>query len=280
MDYAVVTRKLRKSFSGREVIAGCDMRVERGRIYGLLGRNGAGKTTVFKLLLGLMRPTAGTAEVLGLDSVRDRKEVLRRTGSLIGVPVFYEHLSAAENLRIHLAYMGLPGEGTEEALKAAGLFGTGTQPVSEFSLGMCQRLAVARAVVHRPEVVILDEPVNGLDPVAMREMRLFFRRLADDEGVTILMSTHLLAEAEQVADRIGVIEKGHIVAEEDTETVRKNGSGGAEEWFLALSMCINFAGIVLSLLGMLTPTTGALVHNAGSCFVVLIAALLYDRKLT
>lgn len=234
MDYAVVTRNLRKSFSGREVIAGCDMRVKKGSIYGFLGRNGAGKTTVFKLILGLARPTSGTAEVLGLDSVRDRREILRRTGSLIETPVFYEHLSAAENLRVHLAYMGLPEEGAEEALEAAGLFRTGTQPVSEFSLGMRQRLAVARAAVHRPEVLILDEPVNGLDPVAMREMRLFFRRLADEEGMTILISTHLLAEAEQVADRIGVIEKGRIVAEEDTETVRKNGSGGAEKWFLAV----------------------------------------------
>lgn len=151
--------------------------MERGSIYGFLGHNGAGKTTVFKLLLGLLKPSAGTASVLGLDSVRDNEVILRRTGSLIETPIFYEHLSATDNIRLHLTYMRMEDTDVEPTLCRVGLTGTGSQPVSTFSLGMRQRLAIARAIIHRPEVLILDEPVNSLTPVGMKEMRILFRRL-------------------------------------------------------------------------------------------------------
>ena len=186
MEFAVKTTQLAKVFSGREVLRDCGLAVERGTVYGLLGRNGAGKTTLFKLLLGYLKPAMGKAEVLGMDSVRDNREILRRTGSLIEAPVFYEHLSAEENLRIHLAYMEMPGkticgqeqensrrqkireqniqQRIEEVLDLSGLPCTGEQPVGTFSLGMRQRLAIARAVVHRPELLILDEPMNGSGP--------------------------------------------------------------------------------------------------------------------
>ena len=169
MDQIVISASnLTKTFLGKEVIRNCTFFVERGSIYGFLGRNGAGKTTVLKLLLGLLKPSAGTASVLGLDSVRDNEAILRRTGSLIETPIFYEHLSAADNLRLHLAYMGIDDTDVEPTLCRVGLPGTGSQPVSTFSLGMRQRLAIARAIIHRPEVLILDEPVNGLDPVGMK----------------------------------------------------------------------------------------------------------------
>lgn len=225
---------LAKTFWGKEVIRNCTFSVERGSIYGFLGRNGAGKTTVLKLLLGLLKPSAGTVSVLGLDSVRDNETILQRTGSLIETPIFYEHLSAADNLRLHLAYMGIKGTDVEPTLCRVGLPGTGSQPVSTFSLGMRQRLAIARAIIHRPEVLILDEPVNGLDPVGMKEMRILFRRLVQEEGMTILMSSHLLSEIEQIADRVGVIANGTVVQEAEMADIRKQHPSDMEDYFISL----------------------------------------------
>ena len=235
MDKIVISASnLTKIFWGKEVIRNCTFSVERGSIYGFLGRNGAGKTTVLKLLLGLLKPSAGTASVLGLDSVRDNEAILRRTGSLIETPIFYEHLSAADNLRLHLAYMGIADTDVEPMLCRVGLPGTGSQPVSAFSLGMRQRLAIARAIIHRPEVLILDEPVNGLDPVGMKEMRILFRRLVQEEEMTILMSSHLLSEIEQIADRVGVIADGTVVQEAEMADIRKQHPSDMEDYFISL----------------------------------------------
>lgn len=189
---------------------------------------------MLKLLLGLLKPSAGTAGVLGLDSVRDNEAMLRRTGSLIETPIFYEHLSAADNLRLHLAYTGIEDTDVEPTLCRVGLPGTGSQPVSTFSLGMRQRLAIARAIIHRPEVLILDEPVNGLDPVGMKEMRILFRCLVQEEGMTILMSSHLLSEIEQIADRVGVIVDGTIVQEAEMTDIRKQHPSDMEDYFISL----------------------------------------------
>lgn len=235
MNQIVISaNNLTKAFSGKEVIRNCTFSVERGSIYGFLGRNGAEKTTMLKLLLGLLKPSAGTASVLGLDSMRDNKAILRRTGSLIETPIFYEHLSAADNLLLHLAYMGIEDTDVESTLCRVGLPGTGSQPVSTFSLGMRQRLAIARAIIHRPEVLILDEPVNGLDPVGMKAMRILFRRLVQEEGMTILMSSHLLSEIEQIADRVGVIVDGTVVQETEMADIRKQHPSNMEDYFISL----------------------------------------------
>ena len=262
MELAVKTVQLAKTFSGKEVLRGCSLAVERGTIYGLLGRNGAGKTTLFKLLLGYLKPAMGQAEILGMDSVKDNRKILRRTGSLIETPVFYEHLSAAENLRIHLAYMEISEkedrnkrreasreqkirkqknqeqgvqQQIEEALSMSGLPGTGEQPVSTFSLGMRQRLAIARAVVHRPELLILDEPMNGLDPAGIREMRELFKELAQKQSMTILLSSHILPELEQTADRIGILAGGKIAAEGSPRELAGRSPVGLEEYFMEIT---------------------------------------------
>lgn len=234
-NLAVRTKNLFKSFDGKEVIHDCTMSVEKGTIYGFLGKNGAGKTTVFKILLGLLKPTIGEAAVLGMDSVKNNLDILKRTGSLIETPIFYEHLSAVENLQIHLDYMGAANADIEGTLELVGLPNMGTQAVSTFSLGMRQRLGIARALVHNPELLILDEPINGLDPVGIKEMRELFCRLVQEREITILLSSHILSEMEHTADRIGVIVDGMVVQEIDPREIKKQYPNGMEDYFLSVT---------------------------------------------
>ena len=210
---AVQTKKLTKVFPGNEAVKNCNMNVERGTIYGLLGPNGAGKTTLFKIISGLLTPTMGNAQVLGKDIVSERDIILSKIGTIIETPIFYEHLSAAGNLGIHLAYMKKKPGDIDAVLSKVGLSNTGVQPVSKFSLGMRQRLAIARAIIHKPELLILDEPINGLDPMGIREMRDFFIALVKEQNMTLLISSHILTEIEHIADTIGIIKDGTIVRE-------------------------------------------------------------------
>ena len=210
MDQIVISASnLTKTFLGKEVIRNCTFSVERGSIYGFLGRNGAGKTTVLKLLLGLLKPSAGTASVLGLDSVRDNEAILRRTGSLIETPIFYEHLSAADNLRLHLAYMGIEDTDVEPTLCRVGLPGTGSQPVSTFSLGMRQRLAIARALLNDPQVILADEPTGNLDPAAADGLMQLLRWIVS-RGCAVLMSTHNISNIQQYPSRTLRFNQGRV----------------------------------------------------------------------
>ena len=230
-NLAVETDNLTKTFDKKEVIRACNIHVEKGSIYGFLGANGAGKTTVFKLLSGLLIPTMGKIQILGLDIGKQRNEILSEIGTLIETPVFYEHLSAEENLQIHLSYMGKEGKDCVSALQKVGLNNTGTLPVSKFSLGMRQRLAIARAIVHEPELLILDEPINGLDPMGIREMRELFLQLKNEQGMTILVSSHILSEIEHIADTIGVIVNGTVVEEVSLSAIENQFPNGLEDYF-------------------------------------------------
>lgn len=224
-------RNVAKAFDGREMIHGMNLSVERGMIYGLLGVNGAGKTTTFKMITGLLRPDSGEIIFSGTSVSGQDKEFLREMGILIETPVFYEHLSARENLELHLQYMGCGVDKIEEVLNRAGLQNTGRQPVSKFSLGMRQRLAIARAISHEPKLLVLDEPVNGLDPVGIRQMRELFLSLARESGMTLLISGHILSEIEHVADRVGVLADGSIAKEVSMAQVRKDCPEGLEDYF-------------------------------------------------
>lgn len=235
MEFVVETCKLTKCFHGKEVLHNCNIHIKKGGIYGFLGKNGAGKTTLFKLLLGLLRPTTGTVKVLGMDSVQQNVSILRHVGSLIETPIFYEHLSATDNLKLHLAYMGLEALNIESTLEQVGLSYTDTQPVSTFSLGMRQRLAIARAIIHQPRLLILDEPMNGLDPVGIKEMRDLFHYLVQEHDVTILLSTHILSEIEQISDKIVVIVNGTIVDEITMQEIQANYFGNLEQYFLEMT---------------------------------------------
>lgn len=233
-ELAVSIKQLTKTFNGKEVIRGCNISVEKGTIYGFIGRNGAGKTTIIKILLGLLKPTTGEVTVLGLNPVKNNLEVLRHTGSLVETPIFYEHLSAANNLQIHLEYMGIENTNIEDILEMVGLVNTGMQPVSTFSLGMRQRLGIARALVHKPELLILDEPVNGLDPVGIKEMRELFICLTKQKGITILLSSHILSEVQQIADKVGFIVDGMVTHEISPAEIKENYPAGLEDYFMQI----------------------------------------------
>ena len=229
---AVQTKKLTKVFPGNEAVKNCSINVERGTIYGLLGPNGAGKTTLFKIISGLLTPTMGNAQVLGKDIVSERDIILSEIGTIIETPIFYEHLSAAKNLGIHLAYMKKKPEDIDTVLSKVGLSNTGVQPVFKFSLGMRQQLAIARAIIHKPQLLILDEPINGLDPMGIREMRDFFIALVKEQNMTLLISSHILTEIEHIADTIGIIKDGTIVREVSMAKLKSESPSGLEDYFM------------------------------------------------
>lgn len=230
---AVEIRNLTKVFDGQGVIKECNMTVQSGMIYGLLGSNGAGKTTIFKLITGLLSPTSGSIKVQGKAISSNNKDFLRGLGILIETPVFYEHLSARENLEIHLSYMGCGFERIEEVLILVGLPDTGKQSVSKFSLGMKQRLAIGRAISHSPQILILDEPINGLDPMGIRQMRDLFLSLAKG-GMTLLISSHILSETEHIVDMVGVLTNGSVVQEMTVSEIKKQYPKGLENYFFEM----------------------------------------------
>lgn len=231
---AIQINHLAKSFGSNQVITDCSMRVEQGTIYGFLGENGAGKTTILKMLTGLLTPDTGSIEILGSDMLRNRDKLLSKIGSLIESPTFYEHLSAKKNLEIHLAYMGVPGISSDNVLKLVGLSNTGEKAVSKFSLGMRQRLGIARALIHQPQILILDEPLNGLDPMGIKDMRELFLNLTQQNGMTILLSSHIISEIEHVADKVGIISDGRILCESNLAQIKTESKGSLEDYFFNL----------------------------------------------
>ncbi len=240
-DMVVDVSNLSKAFTGKKVLKDCSMSVRQGTIYGFLGANGAGKTTVFKILSGLLTPTSGKVEILGMDSVSHRNQILKNIGIIIDIPIFYEQLSAAENLRIHLGYMDMQNNDILSTLKIVGLADTGKQAVSKFSLGMRQRLAIARAIIHKPKLLILDEPINGLDPMGIREMRELFLNLVQNQGMTILVSSHILSEIEYIADKIGVLVDGTVVLEVALSEIKNECPTGLEEYFMNIMRGVKHA---------------------------------------
>ncbi|MFE4710435.1 ABC transporter ATP-binding protein [Paenibacillus sp. NPDC056722] len=215
------TRDLTKVYHGREAVSSVNMTIKQGEIYGFLGPNGAGKTTVMRMITNLVKPTGGEIEFFGEKVTPGSYEMLKRMGCIIENPVFYDKLSARENLLLHGEYMGYyDKKAIEEALALVKLSGIDNKPVKQFSLGMKQRLGIARSIMTKPELLILDEPINGLDPVGIKEMREVFRMLSREYGMTLLISSHLLSEIEQVADTIGVIREGRLLEEVAMDTIR------------------------------------------------------------
>jgi ABC-type multidrug transport system ATPase subunit len=217
-DLVIETRALSKRY-GDAIVAVDDLelRVRRGEVYGFLGPNGAGKTTTLRMLLGLVRPSSGRAAVLGAPP--GSPQALARIGSMVEAPAFYPYLSGRDNLRVLARHAGVREERVEIVLGEVALSDRAADRSATYSLGMKQRLGVAAALLKDPELLILDEPTNGLDAAGMAEMREFLRRLAKD-GRTVVLSSHLMGEVEQVSDRVGVIREGSLVAEGTVEQLR------------------------------------------------------------
>ncbi|MBT1705758.1 ATP-binding cassette domain-containing protein [Chryseosolibacter indicus] len=195
---------------GVSTLTDIHLQVNRGDIYGFLGPNGSGKTTTLSLLLGLLKTQHGTIEILGKDLQHHRKEVLRKVGSLIESPSLYNHLTAKENLEVYREIYGASKARLQGVLNIVGLSDTGKKTVRQFSLGMRQRLSIALALLPKPELLILDEPTNGLDPAGILELRSLIRSLNKEEGITFLISSHILSEVEKMVNRIGIIYKGRM----------------------------------------------------------------------
>ena len=214
----VETRGLTKRYGNRiTAVEDLDLTIERGEVYGFLGPNGAGKTTTLRMLLGLIKPSSGTATVLGEEP--GAPTGLARVGALVESPAFYPYLSGRDNLRVMARYSGVALSRVEEVLQQVDLSGRANDKFKKYSLGMKQRLGVATALLKDPELLVLDEPANGLDPKGMADMRAIIRKVRG-EGKTVLLSSHLLGEVEQICDRIGVILKGKLVAERTMEELR------------------------------------------------------------
>lgn len=221
--YSIEAAGLSHRFSNGDLaLENIDLRVKDGSIYGFLGPNGAGKTTTLKLLLGLLQTQKGTIQVFGKSFAEDRIGILQHIGSLIESPSIYSHLTATENLRIWQKIYQCPANRVAEVLQLVGLGDTGRKKAGQFSLGMKQRLGLAAALLHTPALLILDEPTNGLDPGGIIEMRELLKDLNKNEGITILISSHLLPEIEKLVTDIGIINKGKMLFEGTlTELMRR-----------------------------------------------------------
>ena len=224
MTAVIRTRGLTKRFGSLTAVDSVDLDVPPGDVYGFLGPNGSGKTTMVRMLLGLVLPTSGTVEVLGAPIPRGARQVLHRVGALVEAPAAYGHLGARANL--HLLDAAGPGgprrtrrARIDEALEQVGLAGVGRRPVKAYSLGMRQRLGIAAALLRRPELLILDEPTNGLDPQGIHEIRDLLLQL-NAAGTTVFLSSHLLAEVEQLCRRVGVVDRGRLVLQDSLAALR------------------------------------------------------------
>jgi len=222
MEYILKTYNLTKDFKNFSAVKDLNMNIKPGDIYGFLGENGAGKTTTIRMIMGLMKATSGEVELFSEKASNQNRNLLQRIGSMIEYPGFYPNLTAGENLEIHRRMMGMQDKNCMmDALKTTGIQDVKDKKVKEFSLGMKQRLGIARAILHHPEFLILDEPTNGLDPSGIKEIRELILDLCHTQGITFLISSHILSEIQQMATKIGIIHKGQLLEEIEYDELQK-----------------------------------------------------------
>lgn len=204
MDFILKTTDLCKNFKGQMAVDHVSLHIRRNSIYGLLGPNGAGKSTTLKMITGILKPTSGSIE---FDGHPWQRGDLTQIGALIETPPLYENLTAYENLKVRTTMLGLPDKRIDEVLHIVRLTDTGKKRAGQFSLGMKQRLGIAIALLNNPQLLILDEPTNGLDPVGIEELRELIRSFPE-KGITVILSSHILSEVQQIADHVGIIANG------------------------------------------------------------------------
>ena len=216
----IKTTDLTRKFKGKTVVDQVNLSINKGEIYGFLGPNGAGKTTTIRMLLGLMKPTSGSIELFGKDVKNNHLQALRKIGSLVESPSYYGHLTARENLEALRKILQVPKNRIDEVLTIVRLTKDADRAVKGYSLGMKQRLGIASAILGNPELLILDEPTNGLDPSGIHEIRDLIKRMPQQYGMTILISSHLLSEIDQMATQVGIITKGQLIFQDSIATLR------------------------------------------------------------
>lgn len=222
MEYAIELEGIYKNIEGREILRNVSMKIKKGSIYGFLGPNGSGKTTVMKIILNLLKPDAGGIKILGERVGSESYNYLKSIGSIIEYPVFYESSTASENLKLHCQYMGYYNlNKIDELLELVGLAHADNKKVSGFSLGMRQRLGIARALITNPEILILDEPINGLDPIGIKEIRELLLKVNSETGTTIFISSHILSEIDSISDTVAFIKNGMILKEIEMKEIEQ-----------------------------------------------------------
>lgn len=229
IPYILQTKNLEKDINGEKIISNLNLHLFGGEIYGLLGPNGSGKTAVMKMLMSIWKPTNGVIEIFGEKLTPASYDVLRRISAIIDTPVFCEHLSGEDNLKLHSDYMGIYNpRSIESVLELLELSEMAKKPVKQYSQGMKQRLGIARAILTKSEILLLDEPSNGLDPIGIKQLQGLFCMLRDERKVTIMISTHVFSEVETIADRIGIISHGKLLDENSIENIRNSGESHIE----------------------------------------------------
>lgn len=236
----IETHDLTKSYGHFQAVSNVNLHIPKGRVYGFVGPNGAGKSTTMKMLLGLTVPTKGSFSINGKTYPKDREEILRNTGSFIEAPAFYGNLTGEENLDLIRRILKLPKSSVAEALELVGLTPFQKRLAKKYSLGMKQRLGLAGALIGRPQLLILDEPTNGLDPAGIHEIRELIRSLPKQFDCTVLVSSHLLSEIQLMADHIGILNRGELLFEGPLEELKAYAASrgypveNLEDTFLAL----------------------------------------------
>lgn len=225
MNLAVETKELTKNYGPQPSVCGVDLKIPQNSIYGFLGPNGAGKSTTMKMILGLIKPTRGEVSVLGRPvNEKNRLEILKQTGSLIESPSYYGHLTGQENLEIVCTLKGLPLSEIDRVLRIVRLENQKHKKVSQYSLGMKQRLGLAAALTGTPRLILLDEPTNGLDPAGIQEIRELICALPEQYGMTVMVSSHLLAEIDQMATHVGIIDGGELIFQDCLSVLHSHSS--------------------------------------------------------
>ncbi len=232
-DVVLVAEGLAKRYGDREVVSDVSFRLRRGEVFGFLGPNGAGKTTTIRMLVGLVRPTRGRVLIEGFDVRRRFEDALRHVGCIVETPDLYRFLTGRENLEHFARMLGDGAEGRIDSLAAlVRMEGRLDEPVGTYSLGMRQRIGIAQALLGDPTVLLLDEPANGLDPAGIREMRELIRHLAEERGLAVFVSSHLLSEVERTCDRVAIVHRGKTLAEGSLDELTGGGARSLEELFL------------------------------------------------
>lgn len=223
-EAVVETKNLTRRYGKKLSVNNINLKVEKGSIYGFLGPNGAGKTTTIRMLLGLIRPTSGQIHIFNQEFSKHRMQILKRVGSLVESPSYYGHLSGFENLEIVAKLIKVPQSRIHEVLSIVRLTQAANQAVKGYSFGMKQRLGIATALLGNPDLLILDEPTNGLDPAGIHEIRELIKEMPKQHGITVVISSHLLSEIDQMATHVGIIDQGNLMFQDTIETLREQSA--------------------------------------------------------